>query len=49
MEPPGGNARGGLLLELFGREITAADGAYGQCGSVFKLAELLVYSRAPGR
>jgi len=42
MEPPGGNARGGLLLELFGREITAADGACGHHGPVFKLAELRV-------
>ena len=49
MEPLYGNAIGRPLLELSGREMTAADGACGQCGSVFKLAELLVYSRAPGR
>ena len=49
MEPLYGNAIGGPLPELSGREMTAADGTCGQCGSVFKLAELLVYSRAPGR
>jgi hypothetical protein len=49
MEPLDANATGGPLIDLFGREMTAADGACGQCGSVFKLAELLVYSRAPGR
>jgi ferredoxin-NADP reductase len=48
MEPLDGNAIGGPLFELFGREMTAADGACGHCGSVFKLAELRVYARAPG-
>ena len=48
MEPLDANATGGPLIDLFGREMTAADGACGQCGSVFKLAGLRGYSRAPG-
>ena len=49
MEPLGRNAIGGPLLELSGREMTAADGPCGQCGSVFKLVGLRVYARRRGR
>ena len=48
MEPLDGNAIGGPLLELSGREMTAADGPCGQCGPVFQLAELRGYASAPG-
>ena len=48
MEALDGNAIGGSLFELFGREMTAVDGACGHCGQVSKLAELRVYANAPG-
>ena len=38
-----GNAIGGLLLEVFGTEMTAATGACGSCGTVGQVAELAVY------
>ncbi len=48
MEPLDGNAIGGQLLELFGREMTAANGRCGRCGSVSPIAELRVYATGPG-
>jgi hypothetical protein len=48
MEPLGegvldGNAIGGLLLEVFGTEMTAAVSVCGGCGAVGQVAELAVY------
>ncbi len=43
-----GNAIGGLLLEVFGTEMTAATGRCGSCGTVSLVAELTVYLQAPG-
>jgi Family of unknown function (DUF6510) len=38
-----GNAIGGMLLEVFGTEMTAATGVCGSCGTVGQVAELAVY------
>ena len=38
-----GNAIGGLLIEIFGAEMTAATGTCGSCGSVSQVAEFSVY------
>ena len=38
-----GNAIGGMLLEVFGTEMTTATGACGSCGTVGQVAELAVY------
>ena len=38
-----GNAIGGLLIEVFGTEMTTATGTCGSCGSVSQVAELAVY------
>jgi hypothetical protein len=43
-----GNAIGGLLLELFGVEMTVATGVCGHCGATEVVARLEVYARAPG-
>jgi uncharacterized Zn finger protein len=43
-----GNAMGGVLAELFGREMTAQSGCCGACGAVSVFAEVHVYRRAPG-
>jgi hypothetical protein len=43
-----GNAIGGLLLELFGVEMTAAEGVCGSCGAREQMARLDVYVHAPG-
>jgi len=45
MEDPAvdGNAIGGLLLEVFGTEMTTAVGTCGSCGAVRQVAELAVY------
>ena len=43
-----GNAIGGLLLEVFGAEMTAATGTCGSCGTASLVAEFTVYLRAPG-
>jgi hypothetical protein len=43
-----GNAIGGLLLEVFGAEMTTATGTCGHCGAVAQVAELVVYLEAPG-
>jgi hypothetical protein len=43
-----GNAIAGELIVHFGREMTTAVGTCGHCGSSARLAELLVYARAPG-
>jgi hypothetical protein len=38
-----GNAIGGLLIEVFGTEMTAATGRCGSCGAAGPVAELAVY------
>jgi hypothetical protein len=43
-----GNAIGGLLLELFGAELTAAPCVCGSCGAREELARLDVYVDCPG-
>jgi Family of unknown function (DUF6510) len=48
MQALDGNAIGGLLLEVFGAEMTAATGTCGHCGAVAQVAELVVYLEAPG-
>ncbi|MGE5132514.1 MAG: DUF6510 family protein [Gemmatimonadota bacterium] len=48
MEALDGNAIGGLLLEVFGTEMTAAAGTCAACGARGPLAECVVYLQAPG-
>jgi Family of unknown function (DUF6510) len=43
-----GNAIGGVLLELFATELTAATSVCGSCGAVEQLATMHVYMDAPG-
>jgi hypothetical protein len=43
-----GNAIGGILLELFGADLTAAPSVCGSCGSREEVARLDVYVHAPG-
>jgi hypothetical protein len=43
-----GNALGGLLLEIFGRDMTAQLGSCNHCRAVIPFAEVLVYRDAPG-
>ena len=38
-----GNAIGGLMLEVFGSEMTAAVSTCGGCGAISQVAELAVY------
>jgi hypothetical protein len=48
MERIDGNAVGGVLAEIFGREMTIAVSVCGSCGARGPVAELQVYMRAPG-
>lgn len=43
-----GNALGGLLHDIFGREMTDQIGCCSQCGAVGPLGALLVYRQGPG-
>jgi len=43
-----GNAIGGQLLEVFGRELTAATCVCAACTARAQVAELVVYVRGPG-
>jgi hypothetical protein len=43
-----GNAMGGLLMDVFGREMTDALGSCANCGSTHVMAELIVYRSGPG-
>ena len=38
-----GNAIGGMLMELFGTEMTTATGTCASCGAVAQVAEMAVY------
>jgi hypothetical protein len=48
MEALDGNAIAGLLLDVFGAELTTATGVCASCGASGQVAELEVYLRAPG-
>jgi uncharacterized Zn finger protein len=48
MEALDGNAVAGQLFEVFGREMTVATGTCAHCGDAAQIAELRVFSRAPG-
>lgn len=48
MEAVDGNAIGGLLHEVFGAEMTGAVSVCGGCGAARRVAEQVVYLRAPG-
>lgn len=42
-----GNALGGLLIEVFGREMTDARGSCGACGSIHQVGAMRVF-HGPG-
>ncbi len=48
MEALDGNAIAGGLHRYFGTDMTAARGACRHCGATAAVAELAVYTRAPG-
>lgn len=48
MEALDGNAIAGELFAFFGKEMTTARGTCTACGASGQIAELRVYSRAPG-
>lgn len=48
MEPLDGNSIGGLLIDVFGADMTGASGTCGTCGATGPVAELVVYRQAPG-
>jgi hypothetical protein len=48
MDAVDGNAIGGLLIDVFGAEMTAVVGTCATCGASRPVAELVVYQRAPG-
>ena len=48
MDALDGNAIAGLMLEVFGVEMTTATGVCSSCGAGGPVAELEVYLRAPG-
>jgi hypothetical protein len=48
MDALDGNAIGGLLIDVFGAEMTAAGRICGTCGASRPVAELVVYRQAPG-
>jgi uncharacterized Zn finger protein len=43
-----GNAIAGLLVDVFGAELTTATGTCENCGASAPVGELAVYLRAPG-
>lgn len=48
MDALDGNAIGGLMVDVFGTEMTNATGVCAHCGAQGFLAECEVYLRAPG-
>ena len=48
MEPLDGNAIAGLMVEVFGTEMTTAAGTCEHCGATAPMGEFVVYLRAPG-
>lgn len=49
MDAVDGNAIAGQLFEHFGSEMTTARGRCAHCGTETLIAELSVYTRAPGK
>jgi Family of unknown function (DUF6510) len=43
-----GNSIGGLLLDVFGTDMTAAQTVCAACGAAARVAETVVYLRVPG-
>jgi len=43
MDPLDGNSIGGLLIDVFGAEMTGASGTCGTCGATGPVAEMVVY------
>ena len=43
-----GNAVGGVLMDVFGREMTAAIGTCAGCGAATALGAVIAYTQAPG-
>jgi uncharacterized Zn finger protein len=48
MEALDGNAIAGPLFEYFGSEMTTAVGSCAHCGAAAQIAELVIYTQAPG-
>jgi hypothetical protein len=48
MDALDGNAIGGLLIDIFGKDMTAASSTCGTCGASGPVAGLAVYGPAPG-
>jgi len=48
MDPVDGNAIGGLLIDVFGAEMTASACTCASCGDTRPVAELVVYQPGPG-
>ena len=48
MDAVDGNAIGGLLIDVFGGEMTLTDSICGTCGARRPVAEPVVYRRVPG-
>jgi Family of unknown function (DUF6510) len=48
MDALDGNAIAGRLVDIFGSEMTTATATCAACGAVARVAELIVYMRAPG-
>jgi ribosomal protein S27E len=48
MDALDGNSIGGLLIDVFGAEMTVASSTCGTCGARRPVAELVVYRKAPG-
>ena len=44
-----GSAAGGLLADVFGREVTGASAACGKCGAGSPVGALILYMSAPGK
>jgi Family of unknown function (DUF6510) len=44
-----GNAMGGVLIEVFGREMTAVEGTCLDCGQVSQFGELVAYLSPHGQ
>jgi hypothetical protein len=43
-----GNAAGGVLLDVYGVEMTTVTGTCATCGNVAPIAEVVAYLQAPG-
>jgi Family of unknown function (DUF6510) len=48
MDAVDGNAIGGMLIDIFGSEMTAVGSTCATCGDSRPVAELVVYRQAPG-